>query len=473
MVEEGFRFFKEMSRFGCSPDLVTYNTLVDGLCRAGKVRVAHNLVKGMCRKGGDLRPNVVTFTTLIKGLCGKRMVAEALAVWDEIGSMGLKPNTITYNTLVQGLSEANQFDKVKVVLEGNGGFRPDTCTFNTLMTARCNAGEVEEALKVFEEMPRLRARRDSASYSILIRGLCRVGRFEKAEQLFDELLKKDVLCRSGGSVPLVAAYNPMFQYLCGAGKTKKAENVFRRLMLRGLQDAPAFEMLIMGHCNEGAFVDGYRLLLLMIRRGFVPSLEMYASLIDGFLQQKKPSLAFTALEKALKCGHNLTTATFHSVLDGLGKDNCGKEAANLITLMVEKRIRQNMVLSTNTVICLFKNKLKDRAFDILRLLYNKGYLIELKKVVEYLALEEKFLWAGEVLLFSLGMKQQLDSETYRKVVGGLCKHRKVMEGFTLFYQAAEVGSKLPVGDLQNLKLSLESVQRMKEAEFVHKKILRR
>lgn len=169
MVDEGFQFFKEMSRFGCDPDVITYNTLVDGLCRARKVTTAHNVLRGMLKKSLDMNPNVVTYTTLIRGYCMKHDIADALVVFEEMVSRGLKPNRITYNTLIQGLCEAQKFDKVKMILEGTlggGKFIPDTCTFNTLMNAHCIAGNVDEALKVFDKMLDLKVLPDSASYSV-------------------------------------------------------------------------------------------------------------------------------------------------------------------------------------------------------------------------------------------------------------------------------------------------------------------
>ncbi|RVW14207.1 Pentatricopeptide repeat-containing protein, chloroplastic [Vitis vinifera] len=183
MVDEGFWFFKEMSRFKCDPDVVTYNTLVDGLCRAGKVKIAHNVVKGMVKKSPNLSPNVVTYTTLIRGYCMKQDMAEALSLLAEMVSRGLKPNKITYNTLIQGLCEAQKLDKIKEILEGmvgDGGFIPDTCTLNTLIKAHCTMGKLEEAFSVFEKMSELRVQPDSATYSVLVRSLCPERGFQES-----------------------------------------------------------------------------------------------------------------------------------------------------------------------------------------------------------------------------------------------------------------------------------------------------
>ncbi|PQP97495.1 putative helicase CHR10 isoform X1 [Prunus yedoensis var. nudiflora] len=178
MVDEGYRFFKDMSGFRCDPDVITYNTLVDGLCRAGKVEIAHNVVKGMSKRSGDLTPNVVTYTTLIRGYCAKQEIDKALCILEEMTTRGLKPNGFTYNTLIKGLCEAQKLDKIKEILEGTmigGEFTPDTCTFNTLMHSHCNAGNLDEALKVFAKMSELKVPPDSATYSVLICSLCQRG----------------------------------------------------------------------------------------------------------------------------------------------------------------------------------------------------------------------------------------------------------------------------------------------------------
>ncbi|CAK9135082.1 unnamed protein product [Ilex paraguariensis] len=315
-VDEGFRFFKEMKRFKCDPDVVTYNTLVDGLCRAGKVKIAHNVIKGMLKKDLNLKPNVVSYTTLIRGIVA--------------------------------FVKHKKLDKIKEIFEGTGGdgvFVPDTCTFNTLMNAHCNAQNLDEALKVFEKMTELRVRPDSATYSVLIRNLCQKGDFERAEQLFDELAEKEILLLDVGCKPLVAAYNPMFEYLCRNGRTKKAETVFRQLMKRGTQDPPAYKTLIMGHCREGNCKAAHDLLVFMLRRDFVPDVETYESLIDSLLQKGEPNLAHDTLERMLKSSHIPKTSTFHSILAELVKKGSARESASLVALMLERKIRQNIDLS--------------------------------------------------------------------------------------------------------------------------------
>ncbi|XP_025015354.1 pentatricopeptide repeat-containing protein At1g02060, chloroplastic [Ricinus communis] len=473
MVDEGFRFFKEMSRFKCDPDLVTYNTLVDGLCRAGKVNIAHNVVNGMVKKSTNLNPDVVTYTTLVRGYCMKHEIDEALVVFEEMVSKGLKPNEITYNTLIKGLCEVQKIDKIKQIFEGalgGGGFIPDTCTLNTLMNAHCNAGNLNDALEVFEKMMVLNVRPDSATYSVLIRNLCQRGNFERAEQLFDELSEKEILLRDDGCTPLVAAYKSMFEFLCRNGKTAKAERVFRQLMKRGTQDPLSFKILIKGHCREGTFEAGYELLVLMLRRDFVPDLETYQSLIDGLLQKGEPLVAYQTLEKMIKSSHVPETSTFHSILARLLAKGCAHESARFIMLMLEGKIRQNINLSTHTVRLLFGSGLRDKAFKIVGLLYANGYVVDMEELIGFLSHNRKFLLAHKLLLFCLEKHQNVDIDMCDTVIEGLCKMKRHSEAFGLYYELVEKGNNQPLRCLENLRVALEARGRLEEVKFLSKRM---
>ncbi|KAA0052234.1 hypothetical protein IC582_015956 [Cucumis melo] len=473
MVDDGFRIFNDLPRFGCEPDVVTYNTLVDGLCRAGKVTVAYNLAKGMGKKSVDLNPNVVTYTTLIRGYCAKREIDKALAVFEEMVNQGLKANNITYNTLIKGLCEAQKFEKIKEILEataGDGTFSPDTCTFNTLMHCHCHAGNLDDALKVFERMSELKIQPDSATYSVLARSLCQGGHYEKAEDLLDKLLERKILLSDDSCKPLVASYNPIFKYLCENGKTKKAEKVFRQLMRRGTQDPPSYKTLIMGHCKEGTFESGYELLVLMLRKDFLPDFEIYESLINGLLHIDKPLLALQSLEKMLKSSHRPKSSTFHSILAKLLEQGSASESASLIQLMLDKNIRQNLSFSTGCVRLLFGAGMNDKAFLLVHLLYKKGYSVKMEELIHYLCHCRKVIQASKLLLFSLESHQFVDMDVCNTVIFQLCEISKLSEAFSLYYKLVEMGVHQQLSCQNQLKVSLEAGEKLEEAEFVSKRM---
>ncbi|KAL6629257.1 hypothetical protein ACP70R_029022 [Stipagrostis hirtigluma subsp. patula] len=472
-----FRFLPETYAF--APDAISYNSLLSALCRAGDLATARKLFDGMRVREDDAKcdgfPNVVTYTTMIRAYCAKRLADEALAVFKMMVTDGVQPNRITYNTMVQGFCEAGRTELVKEVFEMDS-FKPDTCTFNTLMAAHCREGRIKDAMNVFHQMTELRVRRDSASYSIMIRALCEEKNFSQAEELVDELLEKEVLKKRGGCAPLVAAYNPVFMYFCENGKAKKARMLFGQLLdRRSKVDVPAFKTLIIGHCKEGDFEEGYQLVLSMLKRDLVPDSECYIAVLDGFLRRGRMKLAWEAMHRMLNSGLRPSTSTFHSVLWGLlKKDGCAKEAADLIEIMLQRKIRQNLDLSTNVIDALFKCNLNDRAYKITKSLYDNGYYIKMEKLIASLCEEKKFIDAAEFTLFSLEKHHELGVAVHGMVLDGLCMAGKASEAFRLFYELIENGSTSAAAtrSLVMLHHALEEAGKMKEADFVAKQMRR-
>ncbi|WVZ78119.1 hypothetical protein U9M48_025881 [Paspalum notatum var. saurae] len=470
-----FRFLPEA--YGFVPDLISYNSLLSALCRAGDLATARKLFDGMRVSGeGDAFPNVVTYTTMIKAYCAKGLADEALALFNTMVADGVPPNRITYNTMLQGFCEAGRMELVKEVFEMES-FKPDTCTFNTLVAAHCREGQVEDAMKVFGQMAELHVRRDSASYSMVIRALCESGDFGRAEELVDELLEKEVLKKRGGCVPLIAAYNPVFMYFCDNGKAKKARVLFGQLLdRRSKVDFPAFKTLIRGHCKEGDLEEAYQLVLSMLKRDLAPDSECYIAVIDGFMQKGRMKYAWEALRRMLNSGLRPSTSTFHSVLLGLlKKDGCAKEAADLIEIMLEKKIRQNVDLSTNLIDVLFKNDLNERAYKITKSLYDNGYFIKMEKLIATLCEDKKFIDAAEFTLFSLQKRHGLGVAVHSLVLNGLCVDGRASEAFQLFYELIEDRSTYGIAATRSLVLlhhALEEAGKVKEADFVAKQMRR-
>ncbi|XP_020585369.1 pentatricopeptide repeat-containing protein At1g02060, chloroplastic-like [Phalaenopsis equestris] len=475
MLPEAFNVFHSMHRHRCAPDVVTYNILLDGLIRAGDADAARKLFDEMQKRSSEVVPNVVSYTTLMRGCCSRFMVDEAVALLGKMVDVGLKPNKMTYNTLMKGFCEAGKLDLMKSILDKNVGFKPDICTFNTLMAAHCDAGNVEDALKLFDGLTELGMRADSATYSTVIRGLCSTGKFERAEMLVDELHKKEVFRRADSCRPLMAAYNPLFEHLCSCGKTDKAGKVIGQLLeRRATVDIASFRTVILGYCREGAFVKGFKLLVSMVMRDLKPDYELCEELVKGFISKGKIGFAWEALKRMLHSGHRPSTNCFHSVLAGLlKKDGYANEAADLVSVMLERKIRQSSDLSTDVIQKLFRNGLNKKAFMIIGLLNGNGYCVKMAKLVFVLCQEKKFLEARGLLLFGLEKKENLDLQCICMVVNGLCEIERASEAFDLFYNVVdEYGSSGISSCMDFLMLTLEGAGMLKEAEFVSKQFMK-
>ncbi|EEF39243.1 pentatricopeptide repeat-containing protein, putative [Ricinus communis] len=94
-IDAAFRIFNEMPNRGCNPDSYTYGTLINGLCRFGKIWEAKELFIEMETK--CCSPSVVTYSCLIHGDLHK-----AIRLVDEMVLDGCVPDQLTWTVVLCG-----------------------------------------------------------------------------------------------------------------------------------------------------------------------------------------------------------------------------------------------------------------------------------------------------------------------------------------------------------------------------------
>ncbi|XP_078170558.1 pentatricopeptide repeat-containing protein At3g61360-like isoform X2 [Carex rostrata] len=144
--------FNKMPKLGCKPNVISYSTVIDGLCKEGAISNAFGLFERMLSEG--IVPNVITYNSLINGLCKEGDTEMAEEQLSNMVSQGLKPNVVTYNTLVDGLCKKGLLDKAVEMLQSmvSSGHDPNVVTYNTIIDAQCKVGEIENAEELLHEM---------------------------------------------------------------------------------------------------------------------------------------------------------------------------------------------------------------------------------------------------------------------------------------------------------------------------------
>ncbi|GMY18989.1 pentatricopeptide repeat-containing protein At5g46100 [Fagus crenata] len=120
-MDSAFQIFREMPNCGCTPDSYTYGTLINGLCRFGKIGKAKELFKEMetkclCTNGDPNRAfqlylsmrsrgisiNTGTFDSLVECFCERGDLHKAAFIVDEMVIDGCVPAEGTWNAVVGG-----------------------------------------------------------------------------------------------------------------------------------------------------------------------------------------------------------------------------------------------------------------------------------------------------------------------------------------------------------------------------------
>ncbi|KAL0429422.1 UNVERIFIED_CONTAM: hypothetical protein Sradi_0568200 [Sesamum radiatum] len=158
-------------KFGCEPDVHTYNILINAYCVRGWTLDALNWVHLMVESGCN--PSPATFSTIINAFCKEGNIAEARKIFDGMQEIGVFPNTALYNALMDGYVKAREIGLADMLYEEmrRKGVAPDSVTFNILAAGHYKFGKEEDGDQLLRNLSMIGVIPDSSLSDISIGGL--------------------------------------------------------------------------------------------------------------------------------------------------------------------------------------------------------------------------------------------------------------------------------------------------------------
>ncbi|CAN8312030.1 unnamed protein product [Cochlearia groenlandica] len=144
---------KQMKEWQCKPDVITYNSVLDILGRAGLVNDMLGLLSSM-KEDCDVSLNIITYNTVLNGLRKACRFDMCLVLYNEMVKCGIEPDLLSYTAVIDSLGRS---------------------------------GNIKESLRLFDKMKQRQIRPSVYVYRALIDCLKKSGDFQTALQLSDEL----------------------------------------------------------------------------------------------------------------------------------------------------------------------------------------------------------------------------------------------------------------------------------------------
>ncbi|CAK7325314.1 unnamed protein product [Dovyalis caffra] len=438
------RLLNNMASQGCQLNAVAHCTVVAGFYEEnyrfeakGVLNGAKSLLDSVIREG--LTPDVVSYNTLICGLCKNSDVVEAEKYLHKLVNDGLEPDGFTYNTIIDGYCKMGMIQNAEKILQGAifKGFVPDEFTYCSLINGLCQNDEIDRALALFNVALTKGLKPTVILYNMLIKGLCQQGLILQALQMMNEMSEN-------GYGPDIWTYNLVINGLCKMGCVSDANNLMNDAIAKGyIPDVFTFNTLIDGYCKQSKMETTIQILNKMWSHGVTPDVITYNSVLNGLCKAAKTEDLMEAFKMMVEKGCVPNKITYNILTESLCKGGKVNEALDLVDEIVNKGITPDTV-SFATVISGFHNRgdLKG-AYQLFRRMeeqYKVSHTTATYNVMISAFAEKLDLQMAEKLFLEMGAAGCApDTYTYRVMIDGFCIMGNTDFGYNYLLEMIEKG----------------------------------
>lgn len=242
------RLLAEISSAGMRPNIVTYNTIVDGYGKAGMLEEMENILSHMF-ENHNCKPDVWTMNSTIRAFGNKGQIENMEKWYEKFYSIGLQPDARTFNIIISSYGKQCLYDKMTRVMENMQKcyFSWTTVTYNTVIDAYGRVGEIEKMEYFYNLMISEGVKPNSITLCTLVSAYSKGGMFHKITKFLRQLENSDI-------VPDTPFFNSVIDAYRREGNLTEMEKVFQQMKDRRCEpDEITFGTMFMAYSSEGMF----------------------------------------------------------------------------------------------------------------------------------------------------------------------------------------------------------------------------
>jgi pentatricopeptide repeat protein len=139
--------------------------------------------------------NAVIYCSLLKGFAREKKLDRAWAVYQEMKELELEMSTVACNTVLDACARIGRMERVPGIWADMRahGIKPNLITFSTTMKGHCQAGDIQTALNLMEEMQHeTDLKPDEIMYNSILDGCAQHSLVDEGLRLLNEMQSKGV-----------------------------------------------------------------------------------------------------------------------------------------------------------------------------------------------------------------------------------------------------------------------------------------
>uniref|UniRef100_A0ACD5U4H5 Uncharacterized protein n=1 Tax=Avena sativa TaxID=4498 RepID=A0ACD5U4H5_AVESA len=300
------RFFQWAAASGFAHTPITYCKMLHILGKARQFETMVALVQEMGKAGALCMD---AFKISIKSFAAAGEIKNAVGVFEMMRVHGFDDGVESFNCLLVALAqEGLGKEAAQVFSRMHGRYTPDLRSYTALMLAWCNARNLVEAGRVWNEMLEKGMKPDVVVHNTMIEGLLHGQRRPEAVKMFE-------LMKAKGPPPNVRTYTMLIRDHCKRGKMDMAMRCFEDMQEGGCQpEVATYTCLLVGYGNAKRMDRVTAMLEEMTRKGCPPDGRTYNALIKLLTNRKMPDDAVRIYKKMISKGLEPTFHTYNMMM---------------------------------------------------------------------------------------------------------------------------------------------------------------
>ncbi|KAL3537629.1 hypothetical protein ACH5RR_000995 [Cinchona calisaya] len=271
-------------------DAKIYTILICGWFKVKKIEMAKRFFKEMVEKG--IEPNVVTYNVMLNGICRKaslhpeerfeRVIREAEKVFQEMCERGVEPDVTSYSSLLHVYSRAHKpvLSLEKLRMMKDRGICPNVVTYTSVVKCLCSCGRIEDAEMLLDEMVSNGVCPTTATYNSFFKEYGGRKDVEGAMRLYRKMKEDDSLCS-----PSIHTCNILLGMFMKLSKIGLAREIWEDMKASWIgPDLDSYTLLIHGLCERRKWREACEFLVEMVERGYLPQKITFEMLYRGLIQ---------------------------------------------------------------------------------------------------------------------------------------------------------------------------------------------
>lgn len=244
-------------------DTVSWNTMLDGHSKAGEMDKAFELFQMMSQR------NVVSWSTMVWGYCKLDDMEMARMLFDRMPVKNLVPWTI----MIAGYAEKGFAKEASCLLDQmeEAGLEPDGATVISILAACAESGLFGLGMRMHSYIEKSKLKFTTEVCNALVDMYAKCGNLDKAWRVFEEMRQKDRV-----------SWNSMVQGLANHGHGEKALELFVKMISEGIKPDAVTFVGVLCACTHVGLVDEARRYFASMEKdyGIIPEIEHYGCMID-------------------------------------------------------------------------------------------------------------------------------------------------------------------------------------------------